>query len=264
MNISQMELVIAAGILLITLGAVEVGFLLGRTVNKRSGDGPLSHLSTIQGAMLGILGLLLAFCFSLAQTHAVNRQHLIVDESNAISSTAMKLELTSVASRQRILPLLHEYVKTDVAFFNSQDKAESAALKKKMDETILLVWRESVSAVQGNAIAAHQVLPAVEKISDLHSTRMMAAQTHLSPVVIGVLLLTAVLAISTIGLGCGIAGKRQVLLPFMLALMVTALLCVILDLDHPRNGFIRANQTCIIQLDEALAGQISALPGEGR
>jgi hypothetical protein len=72
-------------IVLIT-GAAEVGAWLGGRSRRDAEEIP--ETGTLTGAALGLLALLLAFSFSLALSRYEARLNWVLEEANAISSTA--------------------------------------------------------------------------------------------------------------------------------------------------------------------------------
>src|SRR5689334_12733264 len=88
-------------------GVSELGALFGKIVRNRTKP---TELNTFTGAALGLLALLLGFSFSLALSRYDARRAWVLEEANAISSTAnFALQLPKEA-QQPILNLLREYV----------------------------------------------------------------------------------------------------------------------------------------------------------
>jgi hypothetical protein len=77
-------LCIAAFILI--AGAAELGSWIGRRSAGAANGG--ADIGTLTGAALGLLALLLAFSFSLALSRYETRRSQVLEEANAIGSTA--------------------------------------------------------------------------------------------------------------------------------------------------------------------------------
>jgi hypothetical protein len=52
--------------------------------------------------------------------------------------------------------------------------------------------------------------------------------------------------------GCGVAGKRNVVLTTALTFLIAGTLWAIIDMDHPRKGFIRVGQQPMLDLKNSL------------
>jgi hypothetical protein len=70
----------------VILGATGLGVFLGRRVRHLS-DSLKEPFSVLQGALLGVVGLLLAFGLSQAVSRYEDRRSNIVSEANAIGTT---------------------------------------------------------------------------------------------------------------------------------------------------------------------------------
>jgi hypothetical protein len=88
----------------------------------------------------------------------------------------------------------------------------------------------------------------VNEVIDLHATRLAAGLKHLPLPVLGLLVACSVLAIAVIGYGNGLAGERSAALTLPLAILIGVALCITIDLDHPRAGVIRLNDTPLAEL----------------
>ena len=80
--------------LAICLGAVEAGFALATYVlgqKKLSEKAPEAPLGSVVSAMLGLLAFILAFTFGMASTRFDARKQLVLEESNSIGTTYLRL-----------------------------------------------------------------------------------------------------------------------------------------------------------------------------
>ena len=73
---------IIVGLLLLALG--EVGFRAGLRLFVAKDEPRKGQIGGIQGAVLGLLALLLGFTFSMAVGRYENRRDLVLKEANAI------------------------------------------------------------------------------------------------------------------------------------------------------------------------------------
>ena len=76
------------------VAASEAGRLLGVRAAGRGGD----DVSTLEAAILGLLALMIGFTFAMALTRFDARRDAVVNEANAIGTTAL---------RARLLPAPH-------------------------------------------------------------------------------------------------------------------------------------------------------------
>src|SRR3954467_15474633 len=84
----------------------EVGWQLG--IRTKGGGG--GNIATLESAMLGLLALMLAFTFSMALTRFEARRDALLNEANAIGTTALRARLLPDPHRSETLKLLREYV----------------------------------------------------------------------------------------------------------------------------------------------------------
>src|SRR5215831_11339283 len=78
----------------------------------------------LQGALLGLVGLILAFGLSLALGRYEDRRSATVDEANAIGTTYLRAQLIAEPARTRSLDLYPRY--TDLAIHVSKEVPGSA------------------------------------------------------------------------------------------------------------------------------------------
>src|SRR3954452_19446302 len=103
------------GILLfgVLLCATVLGAVLGRRVRDHS-DTLKEPFGVLQGALLGVVGLLLAFGLSLAVTRYEDRRANVVTEANDIGTTYLRAQTLPEPVRSRSLDLLTRYTRTAI------------------------------------------------------------------------------------------------------------------------------------------------------
>jgi hypothetical protein len=73
----------------VILGASEIGRLVGARVAGRGGG----DVSTLEGAVLGLLALMIGFTFAIALSRFEIRRDAVLNEANAIGTTALRARL---------------------------------------------------------------------------------------------------------------------------------------------------------------------------
>jgi hypothetical protein len=218
---------------------------LGRRVRLRSHEERSSGLGVIDGAVFGLMGLMLGFSFSGGLSRFEARRDLIVQESNAIGTAWLRVDLLPEAAHSQIRDDYRAYLDARLAFYTNlipdRVKAlEELALSEKLQKKI---WTESVAAAKtGPPAALGLVVGSLNEMIDITTTRLVALQTH-PPVPIYVTLLLLALASSVIaGFGMGDTGKRQWLHTVVYATALTLTVYTIIDLEFPRAGIIRVDR----------------------
>jgi hypothetical protein len=225
---------------LVLLVCMEAGFRLRHKQSE-----PPSGLGVIEGAIFGLLGLLLAFAFSGADSRFEARRQLVVQETNAISSAWEHLDLLPPATQPEIRADFRSYVDARLSFYEDlrsnwskirADVARSNALQKK-------IWLESIEAAQQSPSPAlmPMVISSIDSMISVTSTRGTGLQSQ-PPLPIFLPLFVLALVSSVIaGYGMGEPVKRPWLhmLVFVVALTIT--IYTVIDLEFPRYGVIRVD-----------------------
>jgi hypothetical protein len=200
----------------------------------------------------GLVALLLAFTVASAGNRFDDRRRLIVDESNAIGTAYLRLDLLPPDKREQVKALFRSYVDARIeAFHGLPDMDVSSALeltakgRAKQAEIWALVTEASL-AQPGSTALAVLLIPALNEMMDLARKRTLLSQLH-PPMVIFIMLVVVLLA-NSLYAGYGVAGTQGSLIHIVgLLFMKAFVFCVILDLEFPRAGFLREEA-----FDEAL------------
>jgi len=106
---------------LFLLAAVIACIELGRRIRIRRNqkDEAPSGLSTIDGAVFGLMGLLLAFTFSGAESRFDTRRQLIVQESNAIGTAYLRVDLLPATAQPQLREDFRSYTDSRIALYHA-------------------------------------------------------------------------------------------------------------------------------------------------
>ena len=241
----------AAGLFLGLVGCLELWFTFGRRVRRRRGEA-LDQLANIQGATLGLLALLLGFSFALAAGRFSERQKLIVDEANAIGTAWLRCDLLPSGARAEVREWLRRYVEQRIAFYDAATDQEQHAAVAESEALQVKMWAAVSSAAQSSPAIANVLLPPFNEVIDLNGMRVAATARHMPTMLMALLLASSAVSVAAVGYGCGVAGKRNIVLTTALAFLISGTLWAIIDMDHPRKGLIRVGQQPMLDLEKSL------------
>ena len=244
---------LAGGLLLAIFALLELGRRIGIYRRRKDPEGAGSGLGALEGAVFGLMGLLIAFTFSGAASRFDARRELIGHEANAIGTAYLRIELLPEATQPQLRQDFRDYTDLRVTMFRivrknfgaaEQDYARSIELQNK-------IWNEAVAACreQNSPAVTTLVLSSLNEMIDITTTRTVATQTHPPEVVfygLGILVLaTSLLA------GYGMAGSKHRSWMHMVvyAFIMASTLYVILDLEYPRFGLIRVDAADQLLID---------------
>ena len=232
-----------------SLIALRLGQHLGLRHRKRSGGEGIGGLATVEGAIFGLLGLLLAFTISGALQRFDDRRQLVIQEATAATTAYDRLALFGRDDAPRLQSSLKEYVLTRVDLYRmahdflllQQAEDFSDQQEKKVLELKDQLWDAAMAACpQPNYRPACALsLPALNSLFEVARQRAGAAEKH-PPQIIYVMLFGLGLGCSLLA-GFGMAASLGLSWIHMVlfAGTLTVALYVVTDMEYPRLGLIR-------------------------
>ena len=239
---------VAVGILLALLISLEIGFRIGRRAASGTDAAASAQIGAIQGAILGLLGLLLGFSFAAAGARFIERQDLIVQEANAIGTAYLRADLLDEPFRSELKSALKQYTEYRVAMASRVRFGFTEADAAAVEQQHARIWRAAIAGVTNRPATMVGVLPPLNDVIDLHSTRLYAAVKHLPTLVMVLLIASSMLAVGVIGYGYGGSGHRRAALTLPLAIVIAVALWTTIDLDRPRAGLIQLSDAPLLSL----------------
>jgi hypothetical protein len=251
-----MVFLLLPGLFLCIVLFVEIGRRVGTRRVAEETERARAVLNTIETAIYALLGLLIAFTFSGAAYRFDTRRALTVQEANAIGTAYLRLDLLPTVAQAPLREKFRQYTEARIAVY--QALPDLQASNNHADRARALqteIWSEAVAALKdGQPTSSVVVLPALNEMIDITTTRAIITKTHTPPIVLATLFVLTLLCSLLIGNGLGRERSFGMSIrTFGFALVFTLTMYVIFDLDHPRVGFIRldyADQA----LTEVLAG----------
>jgi hypothetical protein len=245
MSFALSAFLITLGLFLGMLLAIEIGRRRGERWLARDPDAASQGVGTVEGAVFGLLGLLLAFTFSGAGTRFDARRQLIVEETNAIGTAYLRLDMLPAAAQPPLRDHFRRYLDSRLAVYRKLP--DMSAVKEELAKSNDLqaeIWRQAVTAVRAEGAppaVPMLLLPALNEMFDITTTRTMTAQMHPPAIVFVMLFGLALLASLLAGYGMAGGQARKWLHMIGFALIMAFSVYVILDLEFPRLGLIRVD-----------------------
>ena len=241
MNFTIRALLLAVGLCAAMLALQELGRRLGVQRAARDPEGARAGAGVVDGAIFALLGLLIAFTFSGAASRFEERRKLVVEEANAIGTAYLRIDLLPAAVQADLREGFRRYLDARLAVYRmlpdlDASKVELARANRLQQE----IWGKAVAASAGTP-AAVLVLPALNQMIDITTTRTMVAQAHPPAIIFMLLCGLALLGALLAGDAMAAARKRDWVHMATFAFAVAGAVYVILDLEFPRLGFIRVD-----------------------
>ena len=200
-------------------------------------------LGAVEGSMLGVMALLLGFTFSIAISKFETRRQITVEEANEIGTAILRCDMYPDSVRNPLRADFKEYIETRIAYYDvGSDEEKIKQELEKAAEISGRIWKRVALQAQnpGNIAITTQMIPAVNDMIDIVTTRDASRISRVPRLVLWVLL--GLVLISAFVLGSDYNGKkRNRILIVSYALAMTITLNLIAELDRPREGLINLN-----------------------
>jgi hypothetical protein len=228
--------------------AVEVGYRLyawtaRRPTRQPEGDG--RSWTMIVSAALTLLALLTSVTVSTAADRYDRRRLIVTDEVNAISTTYLRARLFAPLAGDRLSALTATYARDRRAVAPAGDDPRAIDLTSVQTEAEkLAIWAATENALRqpGAAVLTTPFLQRANQMFDLAVTRHAPLEARLPGRI--VLLLAAYTAITAgmVRYGLGAGHRRDFAGSTLHFLMMAMTEVLILDLDRPGSGGVRASE----------------------
>jgi hypothetical protein len=239
MPLPLLGVALAASLLLVQ----EIGYRCGRRLKARDEITDAGHLLS---AALALLGLLIAFTFSMAADRYEARRTLVVQEANALSTTYLRVQALDEPFRSRLSQAVVAYGQSRQNFFAAgEDSRKLAAAGAETDILQSRLWADLVAAIRATPAATINpaLLETTNELFDLASSRQAALDARVPDAILRSLVIYALVAAAILGYGLASGGRRHGVASLALFILVSLAVTLILDLDRPRAGGVTISQS---------------------
>lgn len=245
---------------LILFFCILLAFHIARSLGKRRmmKEGNTDQASDLMvGAIFGLMGLLIAFSFSGAYTRYEDRRSLIVEESNAIGTAYLRVDLLPLESQAELRNQFKEYAKSRADFYSQlKEPAEAIHSLRASEKLQKEIWQAAVNSSSGSAYnsARMLIIPSINEMIDIVSVRSVAIQNHPPKLIFYTLAFFAILCSWMSGDSTKSSTKPFIFYSITFATTIAGMLYVILDIEFPSEGLINLNNVnnVLIQLIKSM------------
>jgi hypothetical protein len=229
---------------------------------RRLSDTEASALvgETTLGAILAILGLLLAFSFGSAVAFQQANKAGQLDEAAALGTAFLRADMLEDPAARALQEALLAYAETRVPAQDGRlrSEEETVAFFERTLQAQAVLWPLTLEATADPTPPALRtfVAGAVNEVIDMHLYRIGALEAPVADHANLMLLATSVAALFLLGNRAGIQGSALTWRTFVLSGFLVVVMGTILDLQRPNDGLIRAST---LYLDSAIFDMRQAL-----
>lgn len=237
------------------LGAAEAGHRYGVAVARLRRE----NVSTLEGAILGLLALMIGFTFSLSLSRFEARRDALLVEANAIGTAVLRARMLPDPHSGNSLKLLKAYVegRLEIARVGTSQTKLSAEIHRSnaIQEAL---WREAMDMAKGDnsLVPTGLYIQTLNEMIDAHQKRLTAFISTVPGIVMLALYGIAMVSSAFAGYGAGLDDQRSRLATFTAVVLFALVMLLIQDLDHPGTGLITVDQKPIRDLAESISALV--------
>ena len=236
---------------------MAIGQRLAKRILAKDADVVRSRLTGVETAIFGLMSLMIAFSFSSAAARYEMRWGLVVAEANAIGTAYLRLDLLPESSQPVLREKFRRYTEARIAHFHllgdTKESDAQAAIATTLQSEI---WAGALAALKESpSQMTVVVVPALNQMFDVATTRAVALHTHTPTIIFAVLLILGLVCSLLAGYALADTKTHHARIHLAtFAIVVTLAIYVVFDLDYPRYGFIQLKFA-----DKALADLLAGM-----
>ena len=230
-----------AGIILFNI----FGSWVIRYQKKKDPEHSTSGIAALEGALLGLLSLLLAFTFNKSASNYDIRKQLIVQEANDIGTALLRADLYPDSIRRVFRSDFKKYITARMDYYkagNDENKIQDALKNAEMISA--RIWQQAalISRQADVETRSMQMVPAVNNMIDTMSKREASRTSRVPESILWLLFILALIGSFMVGYASH-SKKINWIVISLYSLMTVMTIYLILDLDRPRRGLINTSST---------------------
>ena len=231
-------------VMLIVLGMVFVGsfeltFRIHQRCCKAKTSNKVDAVGHLLSAVLGLLALLLGFTFSMALERYDSRLVLVREESNAISTAYLQVQILDEPFRSQLNSLFKKYVNTRLDYFTNE-KLSAYKDTLAVEDAMWPIVTKAVHVMENHDYTS-VVVSSMNSMFDMAASRRAAIAAKIPKSVFEMIIWYAIISSITIAYTLSATNQRHILLSTIVLFLVAFVIALIVDLDRPLHGTIHVS-----------------------
>lgn len=229
--------------------AAGIGYRMRFWRTREKDDG--EDYALVVGGTLTLVGLIIAFTFSMAVGRYDQRKNYEEQEANAIGTEIVRADLLAPADAERVRALLRAYLEQRIAFYAAGDEHVGglAVQTQKLQAELWSAVREPARAQPTPIVAL--VVSGMNDVLNAQGYTQAAWWNRIPIEAWGLMLVIAACANALVGFGARSAKAERGLL-LVMPLVVSFAFFLIADIESPRGGLIRVAPQNLLSLQQSL------------
>jgi hypothetical protein len=215
------------------VGMFEVGLQVARRIPSATIE---KALVPATATVLPLIALVLALSFSDASARLDASRKTIIDEVNAIGSVWRRIDIAKAEARPHLRDLLRRY--TDARIRAYQAYADRPLYERQVAASADLreqIWTMAAATTPDTPKGTF-LLTGINDVDDAATARSLSLRIHLPPLALGYLFGIVLIGALIVGMALSVTGSRQWFHRTLIAVVMTMIVYVIVDLEFPRLG----------------------------
>lgn len=239
-KIFQVNAFLIASIFFVIIYAMNwLGYYVKKRIVQHKPEKDLS-LGTAEGALMGLMALLLAFTFGLASSKYETRRQTIIDEANLLNTALFRIKLYPDSIKRTMLNNFKKYLDSRIDYWNGgDDPVKVNAALESAGSCFNNLWNDNALLTNdpNNRSRAEQLVPVLISLKNMVVTREAGRVATIPSLIILVLLILVFVASFLTGFGLK-PGSRNPVFSVAFTLMLSVALYIIMELSRPQQGFM--------------------------
>lgn len=244
--------VLVLGTVLVVFIALELGFRAGQWRQNRTGPEHDGTLGGVVAATLGLLAFLLAFTFDMAAKRFEERQHVLIEEVNALDDAYLRADLMEEPHRTAMRDILRQYVDLRIEEARTRQLSQAVEQPEHLQKAL---WDHvgALGRTEPSSEMKALFVESINRVVETYNTRLDLARHRIPSTIWLALYLMTIAAMASVGYQSGVSGPRRS--PSILALALTFCIVIMLiaDLDRPLQGLLKVSQQAMVDLQQKMA-----------